>query len=260
MLSLGDYQTSPYLSKVVRTFMNIDDMISPDFEKAWPISSRREEDPRSRQGSEGDLLVRCARSFFVCVLPAVDRRPEQLAGATGFPQASTSAGQLLRAAGGYTIDPDRASVVAASRACAIRGASSASTGWITHDGDDPADPADSCRSPPRSRDIDHLQRRLAQELSATNFLKPHLPRGDLRARLPADGRLSAGKVDGQLTLMGKTESPVTFDVELVGAGKGFADRPHLGVAPTASSIPSIEPPALFGDSMRIVLDVGSRGR
>jgi polyisoprenoid-binding protein YceI len=37
-----------------------------------------------------------------------------------------------------------------------------------------------------------------------------------------------GKVDGQFTLMGVTK-PVTFDVELVGAGKGFFGKPRIGV-------------------------------
>ena len=64
-----------------------------------------------------------------------------------------------------------------------------------------------------------------------------------------------GKVDGQLTLMGKAK-PVTFDVELVGAGKGFADRPRLG----ANARGSINPvdfglPPLFGDAIEIVIDV-----
>jgi polyisoprenoid-binding protein YceI len=36
-----------------------------------------------------------------------------------------------------------------------------------------------------------------------------------------------GKVDGQLTLMGKT-LPATFDVTLVGAGPGFAGGPQMG--------------------------------
>ena len=45
-----------------------------------------------------------------------------------------------------------------------------------------------------------------------------------------------GKVDGQFTLMGMTK-PVTFDVELVGAGKGWADKPRLGVHAVARIVP-----------------------
>jgi polyisoprenoid-binding protein YceI len=44
-----------------------------------------------------------------------------------------------------------------------------------------------------------------------------------------------GQVDGQFTLLGKTK-PVTFDVALVGAGKGFG-RPRLGVSVTGTINP-----------------------
>ena len=37
-----------------------------------------------------------------------------------------------------------------------------------------------------------------------------------------------GRVDGQFTLLGKTR-PLTFDVTLVGAGKGFMGHPRMGV-------------------------------
>ena len=44
-----------------------------------------------------------------------------------------------------------------------------------------------------------------------------------------------GQVDGQFTLLGKTK-PVTFDVALIGAGKGFG-RPRLGVSVTGTINP-----------------------
>ena len=63
-----------------------------------------------------------------------------------------------------------------------------------------------------------------------------------------------GKVDGQLTLMGKTK-PVTFDVELVAAGKGFADRPRIGANARAAINPAdFGLPALFGEAIEIVVD------
>ena len=63
-----------------------------------------------------------------------------------------------------------------------------------------------------------------------------------------------GKVDGQLTLMGITK-PATFDVELVGAGKGWADKPRLGVHAVASINPQdFGLPALFGKAIEIVVD------
>lgn len=63
-----------------------------------------------------------------------------------------------------------------------------------------------------------------------------------------------GKVDGQFTLMGTTR-PVTFDVELVGAGKGWADKPRLGVHAVARIVPqNYGFPALFGNAIEIVVD------
>jgi polyisoprenoid-binding protein YceI len=39
---------------------------------------------------------------------------------------------------------------------------------------------------------------------------------------------SHGRVDGEFTLMGKTR-PMTFEVDLQGAGKGFMGHPRLGI-------------------------------
>ncbi len=55
--------------------------------------------------------------------------------------------------------------------------------------------------------------------------------------------------------MGKTK-PVTFDVELVGAGRGFADRPRIGGTAKGSINPvDFGLPSLFGDAIEIVIDV-----
>ena len=63
-----------------------------------------------------------------------------------------------------------------------------------------------------------------------------------------------GKVDGQFTLMGKTR-PLTFDVALVGAGKGFGGHPRLGVEARASINPTdFGLPALLGHAIEIVID------
>jgi polyisoprenoid-binding protein YceI len=62
-----------------------------------------------------------------------------------------------------------------------------------------------------------------------------------------------GKVDGQFTLMGKTK-PLTFDVELVGAGKGFG-KPRIGVEATAQINPQdYGLPAMFVDPIHLVID------
>jgi len=63
-----------------------------------------------------------------------------------------------------------------------------------------------------------------------------------------------GKVDGQFTLMGTTK-PVTFDVELIGVGKGWAEKPRLGVHAVAKIKPQdFGLPALFGPAIEIVVD------
>ena len=54
--------------------------------------------------------------------------------------------------------------------------------------------------------------------------------------------------------MGKTR-PVSFDVELVGAGKGFSGQPRMGVHARTSIKPvdfGLTP--LFGDAIEIVID------
>jgi polyisoprenoid-binding protein YceI len=63
-----------------------------------------------------------------------------------------------------------------------------------------------------------------------------------------------GTVDGRFTLMGITR-PVTFAVELVGAGRGWADKPRLGVHAVAAIVPQDYGfPALFGKTIEIVVD------
>ena len=62
-----------------------------------------------------------------------------------------------------------------------------------------------------------------------------------------------GQVDGDLTLMGKTQ-PVTFDVVLVGAGKGFG-KPRIGMTATASIKPgNFGMPPVFADPIALVID------
>jgi polyisoprenoid-binding protein YceI len=63
-----------------------------------------------------------------------------------------------------------------------------------------------------------------------------------------------GRVDGRFTLMGKTV-PLTFDVELIGAGKGFMGHPRMGAEATAKIHPQdfgLAP--MFGDFIQLVID------
>src|SRR5437764_799172 len=68
-----------------------------------------------------------------------------------------------------------------------------------------------------------------------------------------------GQVDGQFTLMGKTR-PVTFDVSLVGAGKGFAGGPVMGHVIGIHAETSINPPdyglpaIFFSDPITLTID------
>lgn len=63
-----------------------------------------------------------------------------------------------------------------------------------------------------------------------------------------------GKVEGQLTLMGRTR-PVTFDVALVGAGKGFGGKPRIGVTAVATINPQdFGMMPFFTDPIQIVID------
>jgi polyisoprenoid-binding protein YceI len=66
------------------------------------------------------------------------------------------------------------------------------------------------------------------------------------------------RVDGQLTLLGKTE-PATFEVSLVGAGPGFTPGGIMGHVIGIHAETSINPhrfglPELLGDSIQIVVD------
>ena len=62
-----------------------------------------------------------------------------------------------------------------------------------------------------------------------------------------------GQVDGQFTLGGKTR-PLTFDVNLVGAGKGFG-QPRLGVEARAHIDPAeFGLPPLLGSSIELIIN------
>lgn len=160
-------------------------------------------------------------------------------------------------AGTYAIDPDHASVIA--RVSHLR------YSWSIFRFDrisgtlkwDPANTANSSLTAKvETASITSNVKGFAEELSGNNYLKSSaFPDATFASTAFRQMSTRRGKVDGQFTLMGKTK-PVTFDVELVGAGKGFAERPRIG----ANAKGSINPvdfglPALFGDSIEIVIDL-----
>ena len=73
---------------------------------------------------------------------------------------------------------------------------------------------------------------------------------------PADNR--HGQVDGRLTIMGRTLD-ATFDVDLVGAGPGFAAGPAMGHVIGIRAVTHVDPkaiglPPVFSDPVEIAID------
>jgi polyisoprenoid-binding protein YceI len=160
-------------------------------------------------------------------------------------------------AGSYTLDPDHASVIA--RVSHLR------YSWSIFRFDkvsgtlkwDPANTANSSiTAKVETASITSNVKGFAQDLASNKFLNSAaFPEAIFVSSAFRQMSTRRGKVDGQLTLMGKTR-PVTFDVELVGAGKGFADSPRIGVSARGSINPvDFGLPALFGDAIEIVIDV-----
>lgn len=95
----------------------------------------------------------------------------------------------------------------------------------------------------------------AEKLAGDDFLRC---RAYPKARFVSTGfrRIDAtrGTVDGQFTLLGKT-APVSFTVELIGAGKGFMGHPRIGIEASAAIRPQTFglPPAL-GTTIDVVVD------
>lgn len=160
-------------------------------------------------------------------------------------------------AGTYAIDPDHASVIA--RVSHLR------YSWSIFRFDrisgtlkwDPANTANSSLTAKvETASITSNVKGFADELSGNNYLKSSaFPETTFTSTAFRQMSTRRGKVDGQFTLLGKTK-PVTFDVELVGAGKGFAERPRIGANAKASINPvDFGLPPLFGDAIEIVIDV-----
>lgn len=95
----------------------------------------------------------------------------------------------------------------------------------------------------------------ASKLAGDQFLDaPRFPEATFVSIAFRQTDATSGKVDGRLTLMGKT-APVTFDVTLVGAGKGFDGNPRVGVtARTWIKPQDFGMPAMFAEPIEIVVD------
>lgn len=95
----------------------------------------------------------------------------------------------------------------------------------------------------------------ASQLAGEQFLNaPRFPEATFVSTAFRQTDATSGRVDGKLTLMGKT-APVTFDVTLVGAGKGFDGSPRIGVNARAWIKPQdFGMPAMFVEPIEIVVD------
>jgi polyisoprenoid-binding protein YceI len=159
-------------------------------------------------------------------------------------------------AGTYTLDPDHAAVIA--RVSHLRYSWSIFrfdrlSGALTWD---PVNTANSSlNAKVETASITSNVKGFGQQLGGDDFLKvAKFPEATFVSTAFRQMSSRRGKVDGQFTLMGKTR-PVTFDVELVGAGKGFAGQPRIGANARASINPvDFGLPPLFGDAIEIVVD------
>ena len=155
--------------------------------------------------------------------------PGVFAGAPDFSQAPF---------GAYTLDPNHAAVIArishigysysVFRFDKVQGTLS----W------DPAKPRMSGVSiTVQSGSIDTNVPGFAAELSGPGFLNAAaFPQATFVSTVFHQTDATHGRVDGQFTLKGKT-IPLTFDVTLVGAGKGFMGHPRIGVHAEAAIDP-----------------------
>jgi polyisoprenoid-binding protein YceI len=159
-------------------------------------------------------------------------------------------------AGTYALDPDHASVIARvshigySYSVFRFDRLSATLGW------DPANTAGSSLSAKvETASITSNVKGFGEQLAGDEFLKSRaFPEATFVSTAFRQTSSRRGKVDGQFTLMGKTRA-ATFDVELVGAGKGFAGQPRMGMNARASINPvDFGLPPLLGDAIEIVVD------
>jgi len=159
-------------------------------------------------------------------------------------------------AGAYAIDPDHAAVVA--RVTHLRYSYSVFrfdrvSGQLAWDPAAPDKSKLSVSVPTNS--ISSPVKDFAATLTGEQFLNSaRFPEATFVSTAFRQTDATRGKVEGNFSLMGKTK-PMVFDVELVGAGKGFEDHPRIGVHAVAIFNPQdygFMP--LFGDAIEIVVD------
>jgi polyisoprenoid-binding protein YceI len=144
----------------------------------------------------------------------------------------------LALAGTYILDPDHTAVIA--KVSHIGYALSVfrfgiAEGTLTWD---PAQPARSnLKATVTTASISTPVAGFAKQLAGADYLNSvAYPKATFVSTSfhPSDD--THGRVDGQFTLLGRTR-PLSFDVTLQGAGKGFMGHPRLGVEATAQLDP-----------------------
>lgn len=162
----------------------------------------------------------------------------------------------LALAGTYALDPDHAAVIARvshlgySYSIFRFDRLSATLEW------DPVNPNGSALSAKvETASITSNVKGFGEQLAGDDFLKARtFPEATFVSTAFRQTGPRTGKVDGTLGLLGKTK-PVTFDVELVGAGKGLTGQPRIGATARASIDPvDFGLPPLLGPAIEIVID------
>jgi polyisoprenoid-binding protein YceI len=159
-------------------------------------------------------------------------------------------------AGTYAIDPDHSAVLA--RVSHLRYSYlvfrfDKVSGKLTWDPGAPEKSTLSVSVPTAS--ISSNVKGFPEQLTGEQFLDSgHFPEATFVSTAFHRTDATHGKVEGNFTLRGKTR-PVTFEVELIGAGKGWEQSPRLGVHAKAVINPQdygFMP--LLGDALEIAID------
>jgi polyisoprenoid-binding protein YceI len=199
--------------------------------------------PRTR-AALGAVAVLASAPILANALPAAAQTPTP-----GKPDAS------LAPAGTYKLDPRHTGVIV--RVSHINYSNSVFR-FDTADGTltwDPAQPEkNALTATVQTASITSNVPNFATELTGDKYMKSKtFPVATFKSTAFRKVDDTHAKVDGELSLMGKT-LPVTFDTTLIGAGPGFG-KPRLGV----EAVTSIDPKAvglspMFGDKLEITID------
>jgi polyisoprenoid-binding protein YceI len=194
------------------------------------------------------LLILAAGTALAIASPAAAQLPPGVF--AGEPNAQ------LAPAGSYGIDADHTAVIAKvshigySKSVFRFEKVSGTLRW------DPTKPADSALEiTVDTGSISTPVAGFAKQLAGPDYLKSGtFPRATFTSSRFREIDATHGHVDGHLSLMGKT-APLSFDVTLVGAGKGFMGHPRIGAEATGLlETADFGLPPMLGPSIELVID------